>query len=317
MKGIKNMLIAREEEQKILKEALEKEDAQFIAVYGRRRVGKTYLIRECLGQHFVFSHSGVYKGSFSEQLEAFSQSLDSYNFKSFEKPSNWLEAFYLLKQLIDKSNKKKKVVFLDEISWMATQNSGFVKALEFFWNNFVSAMKNVVFIVCGSATSWILSKIINNKGGLYNRLTYRINLKPFSLKELFCFVNANKLNFTKKQIVEGYMIFGGIPYYWGLMKKELSLPSNVDFLFVSKNAPLKNEYDYLYRAIFNQPESYIKIIAALASGKKAGLDYYDLLKISGESDNGNFSNKIKELEECGFVRKYTPFGKKVEAHSFN
>ena len=200
---------------------------------------------------------------------------------------------------------------------MATQNSGFVKALEFFWNNFVSAMKNVVFIVCGSATSWILSKIINNKGGLYNRLTYRINLKPFSLKELFCFVNANKLNFTKKQIVEGYMIFGGIPYYWGLMKKELSLPSNVDFLFVSKNAPLKNEYDYLYRAIFNQPESYIKIIAALASGKKAGLDYYDLLKISGESDNGNFSNKIKELEECGFVRKYTPFGKKVEAHSFN
>lgn len=304
------MLVAREKEQNILKELLENDDAQFLAVYGRRRVGKTYLIRECLGDKFVFSHAGIFKGTYKEQLEEFSLSLKYYGLTDFEKPDNWLQAFHLLKKIIDNSKKKKKVIFLDELSWMATKRSGFVKALENFWNSYLSAKKDVLLVVCASATSWILNNIVKNKGGLYNRLTAQINLKPFTLAEVEKLLLSKKIKFARKQIVEGYMILGGIPYYWGLMKKDLSFASNIDYLFASDGAPLRNEFAYLYSALFEQPEVYLKIVETLSLGQKCGMDYSELVMKTNQANSGDFSEKINELEECGFVRKYAPFGKK-------
>lgn len=304
------MLVARKKEIEILSNALNQKDAQFIAVYGRRRVGKTYLIREYLGKHFVFSHSGMYKGSYQEQLDAFSNSLKDWGLNDFHKPTNWLEAFQLLKTIINNSTKEKKVIFLDELSWMSTRNSRLINALEQFWNSYLSARKDVVLIVCGSATSWILSNVVHNKGGLYNKLTDQINLKPFSLKEVKEYLVENNFHFTDKQIIEGYMILGGIPYYWGLMRRDLSLVSNIDYLFASKNAPLSQEYNHLFRALFESSEPYIKIIEVLASGNKAGMDYSELVKLTGSTDGGSFSSRIDELEECGFVRKYYPFARK-------
>lgn len=304
------MLISREREKNILLEALRQKDAQFVAVYGRRRIGKTYLVRETLGDKFIFSHAGVYNGDYSEQLMAFAQALRDYGLANFEDPKNWMEAFHLLGRLVETSAKRKKVIFLDELSWMSTRNSGFVKALEHFWNAYLSAKKNVLLVVCASATSWILSNIVHNKGGLYNRLTDQISLKPFTLKEVEEYVAYKRLGFSKRQILEGYMVLGGVPFYWDKMRKGLSLSSNIDRLFVGEEAPLQKEYDHLFKALFDFPETYIKIVSALADGEKAGMNLSDLLTATGEAKNGDFGEKIEELEACGFVRRYVPFDKK-------
>ena len=304
------MLISRNKEKDALLASLKADEAQFVAVYGRRRVGKTFLIRECLEPYFVFSHSGIYAGSYHDQLEAFGFSLADYGLKLEDPPEDWFRAFHLLKEVIRVSKKRKKVIFLDELSWMATRNSRFIKALEQFWNSFLSARKDVVLVVCASATSWILDNVVHNKGGLHNRLTLEINLKPFSLKEIEMFVKAKRLDFTRRQIVEGYMVLGGIPYYWGKLQRGLSMASNIDALFVGDSAPLRKENQHLFKALFENPEVYVKIVSSLAKGERAGMDYSSLAKETGVEANGVFSDCIDELEECGFVRKYAPFGKK-------
>ena len=175
------MLTGREREQRILREAYEADGSRFVAVYGRRRVGKTYLIRESLSSRFTFQHTGYYGGKLSDELFEFSASLREYGLAEFSKPNNWLEAFELLKDLIRNSKENRKVIFLDELSWMDTHGSDFIMALEGFWNGWASARKDILLIDCGSVTSWMLNRIIHNKGGLYNRLSCQIHLQPFSL----------------------------------------------------------------------------------------------------------------------------------------
>ena len=304
------MLIGREKETAMLLDALEREEAQLIAVYGRRRVGKTYLIRESLRGRFTFQHSGVYQGTRAEQLRAFCGALTDAGFPAeYEKPDNWMDAFQLLKRLIQESTQQKKIVFLDELSWMDTPKSDFMKALEHFWNAWASARKDVVLIVCSSATSWMLNKVIHNKGGLYNRLTGQICLAPFSLGQCRDYVHARKLAFSDPQIMELYMILGGIPFYWGLLEKGLSVSQNVDCLFFRENAPLRQEFDYLFASIFRYPRDYVQIIHSLAE-KKSGLTRNEILAATGLEGSGAFSLKLKELESCGFIREYHGFGKK-------
>ncbi len=208
------MLIGREKEQKILTEAYQAKEARFVAVYGRRRVGKTYLIRESMGSHFTFHHTGYYGGKLADELFEFCASLREYGLTEFTKPKNWLEAFELLKELIRTSTEKRKIIFLDELSWMDTHGSDFVMALEGFWNGWASARKDIMLIVCGSVTSWMLNKIIHNKGGLYNRISCRIHLQPFSLKECEDYIRSRNIIMNRHQILECYMIMGGIPFYW-------------------------------------------------------------------------------------------------------
>lgn len=303
------MIVARSSEQKKLRDSLNVNEAQFIAIYGRRRIGKTYLVNKTYENEMVFSHAGIYNGTYKEQLQAFTNKLDYYGLKNFEKPKNWIDAFYLLVKLIDQSKKDKKVIFLDELSWMSTKNSGFTKALENFWNSYMSNRNDIILIVCASATSWIIDNIIHNKGGLHNRVTYSINLKQFSLCEVEEYFQKKKIDFTRRQLIELYMILGGVPYYLNLIQKDLSLASNIDKLFVGDSAILKNENDYLYRGLFENPEGYIKIVKALANGTKAGMTRNDLIKASKQTENGNFSKKIEELEQCGIIRIYNPFGK--------
>ena len=306
-----NMLIGREREAAVLYRSLESDESQLIAVYGRRRVGKTYLIRESLKGQFTFQHSGVYRGTFSEQLQAFYDSLIDAGLSDDEgkKPSNWFDAFRLLKNLVQNSTQKKKIVFLDELSWMDTPKTDLMKALEHFWNAWASARKDVVLIVCSSATSWMLNKVIHNKGGLYNRLSAQIRLQPFNLWQCRNFVNAKKLAFSDTQIMDLYMIMGGIPFYWGLLEKGLSVAQNVDHLFFEENAPLQQEYEYLFSSIFRQPRDYVLIIQALAV-KKKGLTRNEILKETGLIGSGVFTQRLKELESCGFIREYHAYGKK-------
>lgn len=303
------MLIGREKEQKVLEEAYLAEESKFVVVYGRRRVGKTYLIRESLEKRFVFQHAGYYGGKLSDELFEFCASLREYGLHDFSRPKNWLEAFELLKELIRNSSKKRKVIFLDELSWMDTKGSDFIMALEGFWNNWASARKDVFLIVCGSATSWMLNKIIHNKGGLYNRLSYRIHLQPFTLKECERYLISRNIILNRHQILECYMIMGGIPYYWSFLEKGLSLSQNIDRIFFAKDAPLEQEFDYLHAALFAKPDLYIKIVSTLGR-KKAGMTREELLKETNCADSGNFSKRLEELESCSIIRKYSQFGTK-------
>ncbi len=308
-------MIGRTEEKKYLLSLLDEEESQFVAVFGRRRIGKTYLVRESFERNFTFEHTGVSNVSLdvnsrkSVQLEKFAESLSNYGYTPNEKIASWNDAFNGLKEVIKKSQNKKKIIFIDELSWMDTKESGLISALESFWNGWATARKekDVILIVCASATYWMIDNIVNAKGGLHNRLTGQIHLKPFTLGECKQYLESKKIILNPHQILMCYMILGGVPFYWSLLKKGKSLPQNIDELFFKENALLANEYENLYRALFNKPDQYLKIVKALCDSKK-GLTRDELIKKTKISSSGAFSKKLVELENCGFIRKYIPFG---------
>ena len=303
------MFVGREKERGILLNALKDDRSHFIAVYGRRRIGKTYLVRESFDYRFTFQHAGLYGGTTKEQLFAFDSSLKDAGYVS-EKPSlNWMVAFEKLKDLIRSSTEKRKLIFIDELSWMDTKRCDLMPALENFWNAWASARKDVVLIICASATSWMLSNVIHNKGGLYNRLTEQINLKQFTLGECENYAKARGLSLTRNQIVSAYMVLGGVPYYWDFLQKGLSIQQNIDRMFFSEDAPLKDEFDYLYASIFRNPEEYIKIIEALGK-KKAGMTRDEIIESAHVDNSGLLSTRLSELESCGFIRTYYSLGMK-------
>ncbi len=303
------MIIGRKEEQQILHSAAQSENSEFVAVYGRRRVGKTYLIRETFGYKFTFQHTGLAKGNTKEQLFSFAISLRDAGYDDCPIPKSWLEAFSLLSAYLKNSTDEKKIVFLDELPWMDTPRSNFISAFEHFWNGWASARKDIVLIICGSATSWIINKVINDHGGLHNRVTKQIALQPFTLKECEMFAESKGLEMSRYQLAECYMVLGGIPYYWSLLEKGLSLAQNIDKIIFAKNGKLSNEFNQLYASLFKSPEQYIDIVTALGK-KKAGMTREEIIAATDKYSNGALSKVLDELEYCGFIRKYNGFDKK-------
>lgn len=303
------MLIGRNEEYKELLGLFESPKSEFVAVYGRRRVGKTFLIRETFKGKFTFQHTGILDATMKEQLEEFRVSLFSSGMKKCPKLNNWHEAFHALEQHLDSLSDGKKVIFIDEMPWMDTTNSNFVRALDHFWNGWASARQDILLVVCGSATSWIIKKIVLNHGGLHNRITRQILLRPFSLAECEEYCKYEKMDYTRKQILEAYMILGGIPYYWSLLRRGKSIAQNIDKLFFSESGDLKNEFDALYASLFRNPEPHLAIIKALTT-RRAGLSRDAILQLSKLIDNSTFEKAMGELQLCGFIRKYTCMGKK-------
>ena len=310
-------MVGRTEEKAYLQSLLEEEEPQFVAVYGRRRIGKTYLVRESFDHRFCFQHTGISnteirsKDRHRAQLDKFAESLAEAGYVTEKPLDSWEEAFAGLKEVILRSNEKKKVVFIDELSWMDTRGNGFITALESFWNGWATARpeKDVILIVCASATYWIMDNIVNSRGGLHNRLTGQIHLQPFTLGECSEYLESRKIVFTPHQILQCYMIMGGVPYYWSLLRKGKSLPQNIDELFFRENAVLRNEYDNLYSALFDKPDQYIRIIEALSEVNK-GITRDELCRRTSIPSSGKLSKKLRELENCGFIRKYVPYGNK-------
>ena len=303
------MMIGRIDEQRRLREAFESEYSEFVAVFGRRRVGKTFLVREQFHNKFTFQHTGLARKSTREQLQSFQLSLRRQGYTKAPLPGNWIEAFDMLKDLIEWSKDRRKVVFIDEMPWMDAPRSSFLPALENFWNSFASARKDVVLIACGSATSWIVRKLLKNKRGLHNRITYRIHLQPFTLNECEQYAKQRKLGMSRLQLMEGYMALGGIPYYWSLLDKSKSLAQNIDRLFFSKDGELKGEYYELYASLFNHPEKYVAVIETLGK-KRSGLSREEIIKEGKLESNGKLSEILEDLENCGFIRKYNMIGMK-------
>lgn len=302
-------MIGREKEFEQLNDAYDDDRSRFIAVYGRRGIGKTYLINEPFKGHILFHHVGIQDAPYKTQLSEFSASLGESGHTCETAPANWFDAFRELKRLIEESKEPRKVIFIDELSWMDTPKSDMMKALESFWNGWANTRDDVVLVVCASATSWMLKKVIHNKGGLYNRVTDRIRLNQFSLKECEDYFAQKGFNVNRMQILQYYMILGGVPYYYTLLKKGLSVPQNIDALFFNEDAPLKKEYQYLFASIFKHPKPYMAIIEALGR-KKVGLSREELIKATKLKNSGGLTTKLEELESCGFIRKYNCFGMK-------
>ena len=308
-------MIGREKEQRRLREMADSGEAEFVAVYGRRRVGKTYLVRETFDGDFTFCHSGMARVGMVRQLQAFRSSLKEWGYANCPRLTNWIDAFDELKQVVKGSRQQRKILFIDEMPWMDTPKSGFVPALENFWNGWASARKDVMLVVCGSATSWIIDKVLKNKGGLHGRVTEQIPLEPFTLRECELYAQSRGLDYTRRMVMECYMVLGGIPYYWRMLHRGMSPAQNFDELLFTPQGRLRDEFDELYASLFRRKEPYVKIVSALGA-KPEGLTRDALIALAGLSDGGRTGRYLNELESCGFIRKNHVIGHKTKESVF-
>ncbi len=302
-------MVGRRNEIEELLKSYKSSESEFVAVYGRRRVGKTFLIRNVFSEKFAFQHSGLAKGGMKKQLRQFVSSLREYGRTPSRPLADWMDAFDELKEVVRSSALEKKVVFIDEMPWLDTPRSDFITALESFWNGWASARRDVLLIVCGSAASWIVKKLFKNKGGLHNRVTRRIHLQPFTLAECQEYTRERSLSMSKRDVAECYMALGGIPFYWSYLEKGNSLPQNFDRMFFSDGAPLKNEFAELYSSLFRKTRIHLKVVETLGK-KKVGMTREELLKNIKIASSGSLSQCLAALEECGFIRKYKVIGTK-------
>ena len=297
-------IIGRDAEIKVLEKVYTSSKSEFVAVCGRRRIGKTFLIKEFFEGKFTFTMAGLAKGDTKEQLANFNHSIERQfpNIPS-KAASNWLDAVERLILCLSSVKKKRKIVFLDELPWMDTHKSNFVMALEHFWNGWAYLRNDIVLIVCGSSTSWMMDKLINNHGGLHNRLTKSLFLHPFNLYETEKLLQKQGLDLSRYEIAECYMILGGIPYYLNMLDADRSLAQNIDALLFDKQGELHHEFDNLYAALFKNSEDYVAIVTAL-SAKRGGLTRDELTKCTDLTSGGGMSKILNNLVSCGFVRVY-------------
>ncbi len=304
-------ITGRESQVKAMKSLYKLDKSYFVAVTGRRRVGKTYLVDQVYANRMCFRITGIQEGSQSQQILNFIQKLAEYsNIPIVSPPDNWQQTFILFKTYLQGLPKnKKQVIFIDELPWIATARSGFIQMLAHLWNDYLSKEKHFVLVICGSATSWINKKIINDKGGFHNRLTHNIKLKPFTLAETKSFLRSKKIKLTDNAIAELYMAIGGIPYYLENIRKGESPTTAINRMCFSDTGILRYEYDNLYKALYDNPSNHEAIVKALAT-VKSGLSRLDLIKKSKVNAGGPYTRAMEDLILSGFVIEETPFGKK-------
>jgi len=313
-------MIGRKKETNELNKLYSSGKSEFVAIYGRRRIGKTYLVDETFKGRITFRHAGLSpidenkKGQLKAQLEHFYYSLLLQGMKKSKKPDNWLEAFYLLETFLEaKDDGGRQLVFLDELPWLDTPRSGFMTAFEGFWNTWGCHRDNLMVVVCGSANSWILDHLINNHGGLYNRVTYEIKLEPFTLSECEKFFESKNVKMSRYDIAQSYMILGGVPYYMGYFQSGMSLAQNIDNMIFSQSGKLRDEYNRLFASTFSNPELMKEIVGVLYT-RNSGYTRSELVEKISIHDGGTLSQSLNALIASDFVVKYIPFGKGKREH---
>ena len=307
-------ILGREEECRRLERCIKEGTAQLVIVYGRRRVGKTFLINQFFNNEFDFKLTGIHGENRNTQLKNFIVSLKRYSQKQYPTPKDWFQAFEYLREYVGQiSGNRKVVLFFDEMPWLDTHNSSFLPAFELFWNDYASTVDNIVIILCGSATAWMDKKIVQNKGGLFHRQTCKLYLEPFKLNTVEEYLKRRNIYWSRYDIAECYMVMGGIPYYLSLLDSELTVKQNIDSLFFKKKGELWDEFDHLYKTLFTNSEKYEKVVAAL-SEKRGGLTRDEIIEKTGLSSGGDLSKILDNLALSGFVRVNGFYGnKKKEA----
>ena len=299
-----NTIIGREQEIKKLSAAVDRVRPEFIALYGRRRVGKTFLINQMFRNQFAFKMTGVIEGTLKDQFTAFVDAMNDYGFDVPEQPKDWMQAFIMLKNALKKkvNNGEQCIVFIDELPAMDAEGSNVAGAVGYFWNNWASQYDNFVFIICGSATSWMITNVIDSKGGLHDRITVEMPIHPFTLKETEQYLEYQHFLWNRQMVLQAYMIFGGIPYYLSLLDKEESLVQNVDRLFFSQDIQMRREFRRLFNTLYKNPDKYIDIIKALNKSRK-GLTREEIASELKCSNNGHLGKRLEDLVCCDLIRK--------------
>ncbi len=302
-------LIGRDTETQVLKNALRSDKSEMIAVIGRRRVGKTFLIRQSYRGKIDFELTGIQNRPRSEQLQNFASKLAEFTGaqRAFRAPDSWLEAFRDLKVLlVSKKTRRKRIIFFDELPWLATPKSGFLEAMGHFWNDWAS-INNIIFVICGSAASWMIRRVVNHKGSLHNRITQRIDLAPFTLAEVEKYLTKKGGNYSRYDITQLYIMLGGIPHYLDHVNTSESIAQNCDRLFFAPNGILRHEFENLYASLYDKPKAHLSVITALAS-KWKGLTRDELIMKSKLSDGGRVTRVLQELEAGSFISQVSSFG---------
>ena len=306
---IMEVLIGRHIECEQLRMAVSSKRSELIVLYGRRRVGKTFLVRSFFNDKYTFHFVGAHGKNMQSQLAYFGEALAQYSKKKrLPKIETWHEAFLQLEKYLESCKERRKIIFFDEMPWMDTQKSDFVSELEYFWANWVQNRDDIVFIACGSASTWMKEKLEDNKGGLHNRITARIYLRPFYLRECQAYLQSRGFDWDEYQIAQCYMIFGGVPYYLSLLQPELSLPQNVDSLIFHRGGLLNDEFSELYNALFKRADRYIKIVQLLAT-KREGFNKTEIAAATGIT-GGGLTKLLINLERCDFINAYSQYGNK-------
>ncbi len=308
---MKNKFIGREKERAILQKTLQSDESEMIAVIGRRRVGKTFLIRTIFEQHIRFELTGQQNATLKRQLNNFAFQMTEFFGENAppEPPTDWQQAFQQLIICLKKIDTKEKIVlFFDEIPWLSMRKSGFLEGLDFFWNSW-AVKKNLVVVICGSAASWMIRKVVYHKGGLHNRITKQIHLQPFDLYETEQFIKSKNIVLDRYQILQVYMAMGGIPHYLKELENGKSAVQNIEQLCFSSTGLLADEFHKLYPALFEKPENHIAIITALAQ-KWKGLTRREIIADTKMTDGGGFTRCLDDLVSSGFVNEYAAFGNK-------
>lgn len=305
-------LIGRDRETKLLQEAMDSGAPELIALFGRRRVGKTFLVRQYLGKSLVFEFIGTRNAKMGEQLIKFNKALGKAvgNDKIYKKPANWPDAFdQLTHYLTPKLVAGRTVVFLDEFPWAATHKSGYLPAFDHWWNSWGTMQPNLIVVICGSAASWMIQNIVNNKGGLHNRITRKIRLLPFNLKETQAFLQAHNVHIDQYQLLQLYMVMGGVPHYLKEVRKGESSAQTIDRVCFTKGGLLADEFPNLYHSLFDDAKRHLAIVKLLASNN-AGLTRTEIIAKTGLSSGGTITALLEELIESGFVMDWQPYDKK-------
>lgn len=295
-------IIGREKEMGKLSDYMESGRSEFVAIYGRRRVGKTFLIRSFFKDKFNFYATGIIDGSMEEELEAFHLALVRYGYKG-TKAASWIQAFNNLASLLERKNRNRQhrlVVFIDELPCFDTKRSGFLHALDLFWNSRASWIDNIYFVVCGSATSWMMRNIVNNKAGLHKRTTHTIHLRPFTLGQTEEYLVSRKFHWPRLAILQSYMVLGGVPYYLSLLDAKKNVPDNIDSLFFSSEAELEGEFQRLFKSLFKSADTYMEIIRLLSTNRD-GFTRREIAEKLDVSDNGALGDMLEDLEQCDFI----------------
>ena len=295
----------------LLEQCVQSKESELVVVYGRRRVGKTFLVNQFFKNKYAFKLTGVYHQPTSVQLERFATQMEEYSGDSTI-PENWYKAFDMLKKHLQQTTTQgKKVVFIDEMPWLDTEESNFVAAFEQFWNGWASAEGDILLIACGSATSWMTNKLLANQGGLFNRCGTRLFVRPFTLKETEEYLLSKEIEWTRYDIAECYMIMGGFPFYLKQLSPKWTYTQNIDNVFFKEKGLLWDEFSHLYDTFFKQPENHIAVVEAL-SKKRMGLTRNEIIKATKLHDNGNLTTILDNLTNNEFIRPYNYFGKKKQ-----
>lgn len=299
-------LTGRTDEISILEKALVSDRPELIVIYGRRRVGKTFLVREVFKDNIQLEFSGVHNVSFRDQLMNFHLELSRFN-GSENVPFNWFQAFFQLRGYFDTlQTRGKKVLFIDEFPWLDTRKSNFLPAFENFWNSYVSRREDMIVVICGSAASYMIKKIIHNRGGLYLRITKTIRLLPFNLHETEQFLKGRRVILSRYDILLLYMVFGGIPYYLEEIRPGESVPQAIDRMCFAKDGFLQNEFSNIFASLFLYSDNHEAVIRVL-SRTRIGLTRSGIMAKSKILSGGRMTETLRELEESGFIENYRPY----------